>query len=578
LFGRDLAYNKENCDMYVAAAGDEVYRLNLETGSFKEPFTLGYKGCNKVAINSVHRILACGGESACCEFWETRSRKSITKLFITDNSSNNRDLEVSAIKFDSDGLTLALGTSQGNCMLYDIRSSRPLYTKEHQYDLPIIDVTFHNEGNSKHVLSTDKKIMKIWKRDGGDMGGILTNIETPSDINAVQVVSDKRGMSGLILMAGEQSRVMTYFVPSLGPAPRWCSYLEGITEELEESAQQSVYEDYKFITQQEVDELGASGLIGTPMLRSYMHGYFIDMKLYSKLRAVSKPFEYEEHRKRKIREKIEENRKSRIIAQKRLPKVNKDLAVKLDKRGGGEGAAGVDDRFAALFVREEFEQDPESLEFQLRNPVRGQAIKRGGDDSDDELNGEDADAGSEAASVVEEEDEDFSEVDDDDDEEAQDEDDDVEKLYSNKKRKNDRGGRVEREEEGDIMKSTKRQIERQERGASSSERRPAPKMFGISQTTNFKKVAFSQKENKSQSKTAIPLNTRSDNDSLDHELRFNLRVYRLSELGDTSSKATGRVRHFNAGKQGTVRELSFIPKSGGGNDRGKSPFSGRRPF
>lgn len=40
-------------------------------------------------------------------------------------------------------------------------------------------------------------------------------------------------------------RVQAYFVPALGPAPRWCSFLEGLTEELEESAQPALYDDYR---------------------------------------------------------------------------------------------------------------------------------------------------------------------------------------------------------------------------------------------------------------------------------------------------------------------------------------------
>lgn len=36
-----------------------------------------------------------------------------------------------------------------------------------------------------------------------------------------------------------------FFVPSLGPAPRWCSFLEGLTEELEENATPTLYDDYR---------------------------------------------------------------------------------------------------------------------------------------------------------------------------------------------------------------------------------------------------------------------------------------------------------------------------------------------
>ena len=174
-----------------------------------------------------------------------------------------------------------------------------------------------------------------------------------------------------------------------------------------------MYEDFKFLTRKEVEDLGAVGLIGTPMLRGYMHGFFMEIKLYNKLRAVSKPFEYEEHRKRKIREKIEAKRQSRIAAVKRLPKVNAALAEKLMSRhrpssskeedsAGGTGAGGegdhsasglVDSRFSSLFERTEFQQDEDAEEYKLRNPVAGRfssGAQRGdgggGYGSDDELN------------------------------------------------------------------------------------------------------------------------------------------------------------------------------------------------
>lgn len=293
-----------------------------------------------------------------------------------------------------------MGTTQGNCLLYDIRSNTPMYTKEHQYGLPILDIDFHDSG---HILSTDKKVIKIWQRAhsaGEPQGKILTNIETPCDINTVTVVKDTRGKSGVLFVAGEQPKIMSYFLPQLGPAPRWCSFLESLTEELEETSLVAegaeggagkVYEDYKFLTKAEVEELSAGGLIGTPALKGYMHGFFMEMKLYSKLRAVSKPFEYEEHRKKKIREKIDEKRQSRINAKKRLPKVNPLLAekfLKLNKTKKGTEEDIVDDRFSALFKRSEFEQDQESHEFKLRNPSGGPSGRGGNDSEDDDLNGD----------------------------------------------------------------------------------------------------------------------------------------------------------------------------------------------
>ena len=47
-----------------------------------------------------------------------------------------------------------------------------------------------------------------------------------------------------------------FYVPSLGPAPRWASFLDSLTEELEESRTATVYDDYKFITKEELYDLG----------------------------------------------------------------------------------------------------------------------------------------------------------------------------------------------------------------------------------------------------------------------------------------------------------------------------------
>ena len=44
-------------------------------------------------------------------------------------------------------------------------------------------------------------------------------------------------------------RLQAYFVPSLGPAPKWCSFLEGLTEELEENASPTLYDDYRCLPQ-----------------------------------------------------------------------------------------------------------------------------------------------------------------------------------------------------------------------------------------------------------------------------------------------------------------------------------------
>jgi hypothetical protein len=60
----------------------------------------------------------------------------------------------------------------------------------------------------------------------GMQGNGMTSIEAPvGEINDVCVVRK----SGLIFMALDSPRIPSFFIPSLGPAPRWCSFLENLT-------------------------------------------------------------------------------------------------------------------------------------------------------------------------------------------------------------------------------------------------------------------------------------------------------------------------------------------------------------
>ena len=58
--------------------------------------------------------------------------------------------------------------------------------------------------------------------------------------------------SGLIMVANEGIQMTTYYIPQLGPAPRWCSFLENLTEEMEDQTTRNVYQDYKFVERNEL--------------------------------------------------------------------------------------------------------------------------------------------------------------------------------------------------------------------------------------------------------------------------------------------------------------------------------------
>ena len=61
-----------------------------------------------------------------------------------DHLENNDQIpQVTSLAF-RDGLNMAVGTSTGHILLYDIRSSRPLLVKDHLYGTPIKSLLFHS--------------------------------------------------------------------------------------------------------------------------------------------------------------------------------------------------------------------------------------------------------------------------------------------------------------------------------------------------------------------------------------------------------------------------------------------------
>ncbi|CAG9825089.1 unnamed protein product [Phaedon cochleariae] len=368
-FGRDMQYHYPSCDLFVVGASSEVYRLNLERGQFMTPFSSNASAINKCAVNPMHHLLICGTQEGKVEAWDPRSKSMVASLDCAFACvQENKELEgfpsVSALKFNG-ALQLGVGTTTGQILLYDIRSNKPFYMKDHMYGLPIKDVEFHHQQDL--VLSLDSSILKIWDKNNGKL---YTSIEASTEFNNLCTVPN----TGLIFLANENTKIQTYYIPSMGPAPRWASFLDSLTEELEENSAENVYDDYKFVTKQELENLGLDHLIGTNLLRAYMHGYFMDVRLYKKAKSVANPFEFEEYRKKKIRETIDKDRANRVQINK-LPKVNKDLALKLmdDENNKKKKAAATsllsDNRFKALFENPDFEVDKNTDEYRLLNPV-----------------------------------------------------------------------------------------------------------------------------------------------------------------------------------------------------------------
>jgi ribosome biogenesis protein ENP2 len=132
------------------------------------------------------------------------------------------------------------------------------------------------------------------------------------------------------------------------------------------------------VTKQELETLGLDNLIGTNVLRAYMHGYFMDIRLYKKAKLINEPFNFDEFKQRKIKEKLEKERENRVKITRKLPVVNTELAKRMieekedtSKKSAKQKSANImeDTRFAELFTDPNFQIDPNSEEFRLLNPV-----------------------------------------------------------------------------------------------------------------------------------------------------------------------------------------------------------------
>ncbi|CAB1331046.1 unnamed protein product [Coregonus sp. 'balchen'] len=335
-FGRDFAYHYPSCDLYFVGAREH----------------------NVCDINPVHQLFASGTAEGKVECWDPRVRSRVGMLdcalsSVTEGTEVEGLPSVTALKFNG-SLTMAVGTSTGQVLLYDLRSSRPLLVKDHYYGLPIKSVNFQDHLDL--VLTADSKIIKIWNKDTGK---VFSSIEPQTNINDVCIYPG----SGMLFTANEDPKMNTFYIPALGPAPRWCSFLDNLTEELEESP----------------DSL--SHLVGSALLRAYMHGFFMDIRLYHKVKTMANPFAYEEYRKDKIRQKIDESRAQRVQI-KKLPKVNKELALKLMEEGDDEAELSArkkkgkalpsilsDERFQVMFENPDYQVEEQSEEFRLLNPI-----------------------------------------------------------------------------------------------------------------------------------------------------------------------------------------------------------------
>ncbi|KAH3765860.1 Nucleolar protein 10 [Pelomyxa schiedti] len=299
---RDMMYHPVSCEIYGCGRGN-INRLNLSRGSFMRPIQTASSSFGCCAINPSSLLLGFGSDDGTVEFYDPRSPNYLGEINVRDvvDSSDllDDDLRVTSLAFSNDTLTFAVGTSGGHCLLYDVRSPKPYLTKVHDNLDPITKIQFHNGEDRQHVISADQHVIRVWNKQDGETLLSLDVRKTVTDF-AIQ------DGTGLLFAAVDTPSILTWYIPEIGHAPRWCSFLDTLTGELEESSSTS-YVSLKFLSRDEVESLGIVQLVGTKFMQPYMHGYYVDRRLYERVSDFLKdPFD----EKRKV---VEEEMQQTVL-------------------------------------------------------------------------------------------------------------------------------------------------------------------------------------------------------------------------------------------------------------------------
>lgn len=363
---RCLAYHENTAELLSSGASSEIFRFNLETGAFVESWKVNVgDGGHRVGVNHVevfpkHGLTMTAGTNGVVEAWDSRTSTPSGSLTVAGpgaSSGLDTRCEITHVSCDAGGLLFACGTDQGQVLLYDLRLNRPLIVKDHMNGLPIVKTYFFkgasaSTGESTHLLSADTRAVKIWnRRDGSN----FTTIEAPAEIYDFAVLRVQHNMtepyecddSGILAICCDTPRVQVHFIPQLGIAPRWASFLDTITEELEEKEATVVYDDYQFISKDEMAALGISTQdITDGRVRPSMHGCFVEKSLYRELKAVVDPTALNKYTQAAKQKKRDERKDSRISQFRRVERPDDAEEGAGEKDDGGASAAFRDPRFA----------------------------------------------------------------------------------------------------------------------------------------------------------------------------------------------------------------------------------------
>jgi ribosome biogenesis protein ENP2 len=338
---RCLLFERNSADLLVGGSSDELYRLSLHEGRFQPSYKVSPKGVSTLAYNQGLDLVLAGGDDGQVSLIDHRLEKVASHVTLNDGEG------VTVLKQSDNPFEFFVGSSEGLVRVYDLRISRHLAEKRHPYMLPIKDIEFAPQAGL--VLSCDSKTIRIQRRD--KLTELVAVFEQKTPINNLKIFKD----SGLLLYANDAPKIGALFIPALGPAPRFCQFLEHITEEFEEKTNVNVFEDQRFVTYEELVALNARHLIGSRQLKTHLNGFLVPSKIYESLRQQTDLVDYREYRADKVKQALEEKVRDAIYVKQNQIKINDKLSVRLQGDSKRSEKILSDPRFAKLWSNKDFE-------------------------------------------------------------------------------------------------------------------------------------------------------------------------------------------------------------------------------
>ena len=121
---RDMKADTVRGEVVAVGQASYIYRFSTEEGKYKAPVSLQHTNNSSIALNTVHSVYNVCTYTGSSTLKDARAQAHIKTLTLSTGATSTA--------FSDDGIFCSIGTETGQIVLYDMRSTTPLMTKDHK--------------------------------------------------------------------------------------------------------------------------------------------------------------------------------------------------------------------------------------------------------------------------------------------------------------------------------------------------------------------------------------------------------------------------------------------------------------